>query len=518
MKKKKIKIVSFVCFILFLVMPFLQIMVSGVHAQIKGSQPIKVACIGDDLTEGSMTSDHVEKTYPARLGALLGRKYEVRNFGVNGAVTMKGFEASYVDSSQYTESLKYQPDVVVIMLGLNDAKPKFWNCDGNENGEKYKQDLEDIVRSYQKLRSEPKVVLAILPPCNAEAEGEDGIDKRILYQEIIPAQRLMARDYNWEAFDLQNLLEGKEALYKENGIHWNDAGNFYGATHVYEAITGETIIERDVLNIKHKTISKNEIVFALESPSVVNGVQYLPPQEFGHKILTEFEVSVSQDGGKTYRTVGEATWYPNWEWKKMTFTGLKSTHVKIVSNDRDALKDAFGLQILGRARTGKVAFEDVEVTSYYHDAVLWAYNGAILEKNKDMQFRPYETCAKSDVLTILWRAENCPEPETEKDFFSNVNEELFYYKAVQWAAEEEIVEKGYTKEFNAQELCTREDVFTYLMKNSNLKEGKETDDVVQWVIDYKITEGKNAEEMKLDAPCTRGEMIVFLHRYYVGRK
>jgi hypothetical protein len=45
--------------------------------------PIKVACIGDSITEGAGLSNPALESYPARLQRLLGAGYIVRNYGVS---------------------------------------------------------------------------------------------------------------------------------------------------------------------------------------------------------------------------------------------------------------------------------------------------------------------------------------------------------------------------------------------------------------------------------------------------
>ena len=53
---------------------------------------IRVACVGDSITFGSGIKNRDQNSYPAQLGAMLGEKYEVRNFGVGGATLLKNGE------------------------------------------------------------------------------------------------------------------------------------------------------------------------------------------------------------------------------------------------------------------------------------------------------------------------------------------------------------------------------------------------------------------------------------------
>src|SRR5438270_834071 len=83
--------------------------------------PIKVACVGDSITQGSGLQ---ENTYPLQLQRMLGSNYEVRNFGVGGATLLEQGDKPYIQQKLYQDSLAFQPDVVVIMLGTNDSKPQ----------------------------------------------------------------------------------------------------------------------------------------------------------------------------------------------------------------------------------------------------------------------------------------------------------------------------------------------------------------------------------------------------------
>ena len=50
---------------------------------------IRVACIGNSVTFGYGIQERERNSYPARLQEILGEKYEVRNFGFNGATLLQ---------------------------------------------------------------------------------------------------------------------------------------------------------------------------------------------------------------------------------------------------------------------------------------------------------------------------------------------------------------------------------------------------------------------------------------------
>ena len=53
---------------------------------ITGKATVRVACVGDSITDGFQMPDKNRFAYPVQLGGLLGAGYAVRNFGANGAM------------------------------------------------------------------------------------------------------------------------------------------------------------------------------------------------------------------------------------------------------------------------------------------------------------------------------------------------------------------------------------------------------------------------------------------------
>ncbi len=68
------------------------------------------------------------------------------------------------------------------------------------------------------------------------------------------------------------------------------------------------------------------------------------------------------------------------------------------------------------------------------------------------------------MVTFIWRAAGLPEPVYEGSQFADVNTDLYYGKAVLWAAEQGIV-KGITDtEFGPALDCTRAQIVTFLYR------------------------------------------------------
>src|SRR4051794_4922043 len=76
--------------------------------------PVRVACVGDSITFGHRVPDPERNSYPAQLSAMLGDKWQVRNFGVNGATCLKKGTKPYNEQPAFRDVLSFKPNVIVI--------------------------------------------------------------------------------------------------------------------------------------------------------------------------------------------------------------------------------------------------------------------------------------------------------------------------------------------------------------------------------------------------------------------
>src|SRR4051812_45583234 len=74
--------------------------------------PVRVACVGDSITFGHRVPDPEHNSYPAQLAAMLGDKWEVRNFGVNGATALKNGTKPYNEQPAFRDVLSFKPNVI----------------------------------------------------------------------------------------------------------------------------------------------------------------------------------------------------------------------------------------------------------------------------------------------------------------------------------------------------------------------------------------------------------------------
>ena len=118
----------------------------------------------------------------------------------------------------------------------------------------------------------------------------------------------------------------------------------------------------------------------------------------------------------------------------------------------------------GSQSTEKNPFVDVAKGTYYYDAVLWALENDITRGVTATRFQPSAACTRGQVVTFLWRAKGCPEPETKVNPFRDVSENSAFYKAILWAYENRITTGASASTFNPNGTCSSAHVVTFLWR------------------------------------------------------
>lgn len=93
-------------------------------ASVWAQEKIKIAAIGDSVTEGLGLDDPKKEAYPAVLQDMFGEGYTVGNFGHSGATLLKKGHRPYAETQEFKDAIAYGADVAVIHLGLNDTDPR----------------------------------------------------------------------------------------------------------------------------------------------------------------------------------------------------------------------------------------------------------------------------------------------------------------------------------------------------------------------------------------------------------
>lgn len=189
---------------------------------------IKVAAVGDSNTFGAgVIFDHRDRnSYPAQLQVLLGSRYQVLNYGLSGRTLLDSGDWPYRDNEFAGITKAIDPDIVLIMLGSNDAKPHNWNAP------EYERQLAALVSSYTNLSSHPDVYLMTPPAAYANAMGING---QVVRNEIVPIVLRVASRTGTPVVDVFSATNGREQDFPD-GVHPNAAGYRIIADAVYAAL------------------------------------------------------------------------------------------------------------------------------------------------------------------------------------------------------------------------------------------------------------------------------------------
>jgi lysophospholipase L1-like esterase len=191
---------------------------------------IRVACVGDSITEGTVLPERETNSYPRVLGRLLGSGFEVRNFGKSGATVVAGrFAAPYQTNDQFRQALAFSPDIVVVLLGTNDAKTNVWPNLKTCFPERYRGLLE----SFRCVLPHPPFVIACLP-VPVYGEGRYGINEANR-REVVEAIRAAATDEKVPVVDPTTVL-GNHPEWFPDTVHPNVEGTEALARFIAEQI------------------------------------------------------------------------------------------------------------------------------------------------------------------------------------------------------------------------------------------------------------------------------------------
>ncbi len=194
--------------------------------------PIRVACVGDSITYGYGIKDRENESYPAQLGSLLGRNWDVKNFGVNGATALKKGTRPYTEQPSYRDALSFRPNVVVIKLGTNDTNAKSWPA----HKEDFLADYLELIRSFSELETRPRIYLCRPVPLFRD-RGKDYDTDKILVEEVIPKINEAAKKCKLPVIDLYVPFEGKAGLFPD-GVHPDAKGAGIMAREVCAGLVG----------------------------------------------------------------------------------------------------------------------------------------------------------------------------------------------------------------------------------------------------------------------------------------
>ncbi len=204
-------------------------------AQVHGGEALRIACVGDSITEGTVLADKANETWPARLQQTLGRSAVVGNFGRGGATCILADDTPYAGSPQDTDAMAFAPDVVLIMLGTNDAR----SANAAKRGA-FAADLAVMGHRFATLPSMPIVVLCTPLPA---FRANHTVDPQAVANDLAPAVRQVAAAAIWPLIDLNRTM-AKLGPSCADGIHPDAAATATMAAAIHAALKETKLLRR----------------------------------------------------------------------------------------------------------------------------------------------------------------------------------------------------------------------------------------------------------------------------------
>ncbi|MFZ4620803.1 MAG: GDSL-type esterase/lipase family protein [Bacteroidota bacterium] len=175
------------------------------------NKPIRVACVGNSITDGGGGAT----AYPAQLGVLLGAHYDVRNFGVGGTTLLKKGDFPYWNTVKYLDAKDFDPQIVIIKLGTNDSKPQNWTFKSE-----FFTDYVALVNEFRNNGRRPQIIVCRPVPVFTDGFGITG---SIVKNEIIPLVDSVQKTLGTSMIDFYAAMLGHSDLFSD-GIHPIAAG------------------------------------------------------------------------------------------------------------------------------------------------------------------------------------------------------------------------------------------------------------------------------------------------------
>jgi acetyl esterase/lipase len=207
---------------------------------------IRVACIGNSITDGHGIDMATQYGYPALLQKKLGDGYWVKNFGVSARTLLNKGDFPYMNETAWHDALAFCPDIVVIKLGTNDSKPQNW-----QHGAEFRHDLEQMITMLRPDLAQPvkkkkgkkaknvqpaKPQIFLCTPIPAVKSTWD-INDSVIVNGIIPIQQEVAKEYGLQVIDLHTLFAGDADKMLSDGIHPDGKGAQRLADIIAEKLT-----------------------------------------------------------------------------------------------------------------------------------------------------------------------------------------------------------------------------------------------------------------------------------------
>ena len=193
----------------------------------------RIACIGDSITFGAgVQKTRREHAWTYVWNRALGDAFQVLNYGVSGATLQKEGDFPYLKVGFLKRLVKAEPELILLMLGTNDAKPYNWNR------KRFLREYEALVKKLINAPWSHRLVLVtpprVFPDEKTGIVGYD-IEPGPIQDTVCPTVRSIGEKYSLQVIDLYALTK-EHPEYFDDGVHPNIEGNKVIADYLSDEI------------------------------------------------------------------------------------------------------------------------------------------------------------------------------------------------------------------------------------------------------------------------------------------
>lgn len=194
-------------------------------------QALKVACIGNSITDGFGIAMKDLNGYPAQLQHKLGNGYIVKNFGVSARTMLNKGDLPYMNEPAWRDALSFSPDIAIVGLGTNDSKPYNW-----AHKDEFMTDMQQLINRLKALSSHPRIILCTpLPAPNLLNSIQDSVIAR----DICPLIKKVAKKNKLQLVDFHSTFPSSDGLIQRDLIHPTTKGAGLIADRLREIIVSK---------------------------------------------------------------------------------------------------------------------------------------------------------------------------------------------------------------------------------------------------------------------------------------
>ena len=175
-------------------------------------EEVRIACVGDSITEGYGLAVQSKTGYPVVLDSMLGVGYSVLNLGRSATTLQKHGDFPYWIAKEFSDVFAYKPNIIVIKLGTNDTKPNNWNSVN------YKADYQSMIDTFKTISTNPQIYLCYPVPV---FETKWGINDSTVVNGVIPVIDELAKSNNLRIINLYHGMNNQKVNFPD-GIHPNE--------------------------------------------------------------------------------------------------------------------------------------------------------------------------------------------------------------------------------------------------------------------------------------------------------